>query len=395
MARSSKSVCIVRQGPNDPLLQREYRALQGAGLDVDVIMEKVSGRPWRETIDGVRFYRLPLQRQRAGKVRYVLDYVGFAVLATLLLTALHLRRRYRVVQVTTMPDFLVFAALPAKLLGARVIGFFKEPTPELGGLLTGSAKMERILARVEQLSIRFCDEVLTVTEQLRGVYLGRGADPAKIGVVLNPTEPPERIVDRPERSNGDQFLLFTHGSVEHRYGHETVLRALQLLRKDVPEARLVFCGRGGDLDDVLGLIDELDLHDAVDYLGFVSEDELWEAMGGADVGIVAQLSSTYSNLVHTVKMYEYLHAGLPVVLSRLDSAAAYFDDGCLSFFTPGDHESLCEVLLALHDDREELARRGRCARKLYDVYGWPAQRRAYLAAFDRYVELAPLAERTS
>lgn len=385
-------VCIVRQGPDDPMLQREYRALRDAGVEVDVIMERVPGRPWREVVDGVRFHRLPVQRRRSGKVRYVLDYSAFAVLAGLLLTVLHLRRRYKVVQVTTMPDFLVFAAAPAKWTGAHLLGFFKEPSPELGEVLTGSPKLGAILARLERRAIAFCDEVLTVTEQLAALYVERGSDPAKIGVVLNPSEPLAPTdsgctadCSLCDTTGPDSFVLFMHGSVEHRYGHETVLHALQLVRKEVPHARFVFCGKGGDLDRVLALVDDLDLHDAVDYLGFVSEAELCHAMERADVGIVAQLESAYSNVVHTVKMYEYMHAGLPVVASRLHATAAYFDDDTIAYYEPGDHDSLAEVLVALHDDRDELARRSRRARTAYERHGWPTERERYLAAFAPHV----------
>lgn len=379
--RSPKHVCIVRQGPNEPTLQREWRALRDAGFTVDVIHEWERGSPWHEVTEGVHLYRLPVRRGRSGAFRYVVDYLAFFALATILLSVLHVRRPYRYVQVTTMPDFLVFCAVPAKLLGARVIGFFKEPTPELGGVLTGSTRVEAVLRTIERPSLWFCDRVLTVTDELRSLYVSRGADGAKISVVVNSTE--ELHHTDPERPIGDpsEFRIFMHGSIEHRYGHETVLRALSALRASVPGATFTVCGKGTYVDSFMRLVDELDLNDSVQYLGFVPEDELAEAMGRADVGVVAQLSSPYSNVVHTVKMHDYMDAGLPIVASRLDATAASFGPTDIAYFEPGDPASLFDVLLSLHNDRAELARRARASRSLHRRAGWPAERPKYLAAF--------------
>ncbi|MGE0140281.1 MAG: glycosyltransferase, partial [Ilumatobacteraceae bacterium] len=358
--------CIVRQGPTEPTLQREWRALTSAGFDVDVICERARGRPWREELDGVRVYRLPITRGRSSAMRYVFDYAAFFVLATVLLTLLHVRRRYRFVQVSTMPDILVFAALPAKLTGARVVGFFKEPTPDLGLVVTGSPRIERVLRRIELRSVAFCHHALTVTEDLRQHYIDRGVDGSKLRVVLNCTE--ERWAQPPPRPTGDrdQFAIFMHGSVEPRYGHETVLRALAELREMVPAATFTFCGKGNHVDAVLRTIDELGLRDRVRYLGFLDADELTKEIEQADVGIVAQLSSPYSNVVHTVKMFDYMDAGLPIVASRLSATFAAFGPDDIAYFEPGDPRSLSDTLLRLHTDRDELARRGRAARALHE-----------------------------
>ena len=73
-----------------------------------------------------------------------------------------------------------------------------------------------------------------------------------------------------------------------------------------------------------------------------------EELRPADVGIVAQESPPYSNLVHTIKMYEYLFFGKPVQHSLLKTVEAYFDEKSLNFFEPGNPESLAEGMLILY-----------------------------------------------
>ena len=105
-----------------------------------------------------------------------------------MLTVLHFRRRYELVQVHSLPDPLVFAALVPKLTGARVVLDLHECMPEFFATKFGlplDHRAVRLIGAAEQASIRFADFAITCTEQMREAFVGRGADPDKIGVVLN------------------------------------------------------------------------------------------------------------------------------------------------------------------------------------------------------------------
>ena len=78
---------------------------------------------------GVTITGLPAALRRQGLLRYASTTPGSGALVASTLTVRHLRRPYAVIQVNTMPDFLVFAAIVPKLLGSRVIAYMKEPTP--------------------------------------------------------------------------------------------------------------------------------------------------------------------------------------------------------------------------------------------------------------------------
>jgi hypothetical protein len=115
----------------DPRVRREAEALAEAGYTVDVICLRDQGEPYRSEVNGVRIYRVPLRRCRGGFLRYLFEYLAFFVLSGLLLSALQLRRRYRLVHVHNMPNFLVFATLLPRLFGAKVILDMHDPMPEL------------------------------------------------------------------------------------------------------------------------------------------------------------------------------------------------------------------------------------------------------------------------
>ena len=385
-----RRVCLVRQRDYYELsLRREAEALRDAGYDVDVVCLREPGGPAREVVDGVTLHRLPLRRRRGGPVGYVFDYLGFFLAATVKVAMLHVERRFAAVQANSMPDVLVFTALVPRLMGARVLAFMKEPTPELGETKYGSRRLGRLLVRVEQAALRFADVAFTVTEDLRETYVARGADPDKIVVVLNGPDARHLLVHRgaaaavPAPADPGTFTVLCHGLVDERYGHDLMVRAAALTRDHLPGLRLRITGEGDYVDELRALIRAEGVEDRVQYLGWVDMPALVAELERADAGIVAQKSSPYSNLVHTNKMYEYMLFDVPVVASRLRSTARYFGDDAVQYFEPGSAESLADALVALHADPERGAALVRTARERCRAFGWDAQREIYLSGYER------------
>jgi glycosyltransferase involved in cell wall biosynthesis len=119
----------------------------------------------------------------------------------------------------------------------------------------------------------------------------------------------------------------------------------------------------------------------VQYLGFVPLDQLVSELAQADVGVVAQLASSYSHLVHTGKMYDYLAFGKPVIVSRLQAVRAYFDEDSLCFFTPGDADDLARSILELYQHQDRRRALVENSQKRYDQYKWDRQKEIYLSVY--------------
>ena len=383
--RGRGRVCLVRQRDYYELsLRREAEALRDAGFDVDIVCLREPGSPAVEVDSGVTLHRLPLRRRRGGPLNYVLDYLGFFLAATGTVAKLHLQRPFRVVQANSMPDVLAFTALVPRLLGAKAIAFMKEPTPELGETKYGSRRLGRVLQWVEQAALRYVDLAITVTEDLKEVYVARGADPDKIVVVLNGPDARHLLEHRTDSARRDPryFTAVCHGLVDDRYGHDLMVRAVALTADRLPGLRLRITGTGDYVEELQRLIESEGVPDRVQYLGWVDMPTLVAELQSADVGIVAQKGSSYSHLVHTNKMYEYMLFDLPVIASRLRSTARYLGDDAVQYFEPGSAESLADALVALHDDPDRRAGLVETARECCRSLGWDAQKQIYLAAFD-------------
>lgn len=381
----AKRACIVRQGnyPYDLLVRREAEALASDGFEVDVICQYSSKDPAEEAINGVHVYRLPIRLNRDGVIPYVAGYVWFFFLAAYKLTVLHLRHRYSIVQVNTLPDFLVFATLIPRLMGAKVGLVMYEPMPELWATLYNKRLIVRPLEIIQRLAIGYANVVFAVTQQQKETFVARGANADKIAVMLNvpDTRAWEQLVPERVDTGNEHFTLICHGRIEERYGHDTIVQAVNMVKDHIPNLRLRVLGNGYYVDEFLAQVKALGLETRVQYLGWVSLQKMVEELCYADVGIVAQKASPYSNLVHTGKMYDYLAFGKPVLASRLGAVRAYFDEDALCFFEPGNAASLAQGILDLWQHPEKRRAMVENSQRLYDQYRWEKQREIYLSTY--------------
>lgn len=385
----TRTVCIIRQAiyPNDLLVRREAETLCQAGYETHVIclkrLEADAAGQLEETINSVHVHHLPLERKKTSTLRYLFDYFSFALMAGYQVTRLHFKRHLDIIQVNNMPDLLVFSTIIPKLLGTKVIAMMYEPTPEIWEDLR-KTHPPLILGTVQRMALNFVDLSFTVTQQMKDVFVSRGISPEKIRVVLN--APEEKFLytgqlTPPDHPKNDGFVLICHGAIEERYGLDTVLEAVSLARTQIPNLRLKILGKGTYVTRMLELRKQLQLEDCVEYLGYVPLDQMNEELQAATVGIVAQKSSSYSNLVHTGKMYDYIAFGKPIIASRLKATEAYFDDKALAYFEPSNAQSLANAIIDLYDHPEKGEEFVRNARELYLKYCWESQKEIYLSSY--------------
>lgn len=400
MGNTRDTVCLVEHGyyPLGPNLERVAQALVEDGLDVHVICLRGEREAKHEAVDGVDVHRLPVGRRRGRFGRYIIEYNVFFFLASLTLMVLDLKHRFRVVQVSTMPDYLVFATLVPRLAGARVVLYAHEPAPELF-----EATVDRWYSRpfagamrlVEKLCLKYAHRAVTVTREMRDNFGARGADVNKITVVED--VPGDRVfrVDRyghlsekitAVRKDGrrkGRYRVFCHGPIEQRHGLDLVVRAVAHLKDDIPGLEFRFVGEGDSdyASRLLAMAAELNVDDRVSYLGLVSFETLIEEILTADITVVPVRRNSYSVLVHAAEMYEYIALQKPVVVSRLDSVAAYFPDDSLVFFEPDNAVDLGEKLRYVFAHPEEMNTRIERAAEIYETYRWDREKKKCLGVF--------------
>lgn len=384
-------ICLIRQFyyPLDIRVRREVEALIGAGHEVDVICLRRPDEPARELTGRLRVHRVGVSHRRGGVLSYLTQYGSFFAAAMWLAGWKHLRRRYDIVQVNSMPDALVFAAMVPRLLGARVVLDLHECMPEFLGTKFGAGPGHpavRVVGWLEQASIRFADAAITCTDQQREAFVRRGASPAKIGVILNAADESVFDITRfPPRPRQDgTYTLICHGSVEAHYGLDTVIRAVALLKDEMPELRFEIYGDGTQVGELRRLALDLGVQDQIYFSdGYAPMDDLLQAIASADAGVVAMKRDAFRDLTHCNKMYDFIAMGKPALLSRTRSVEAYFTPESFAYFTSDDPHDLAAAIRRMAADPERAAQQVKEASRVNEPYRWPHQRERYLAMVQR------------
>lgn len=381
------AVVVFSYYPADPRVRRAAEALVQQGMSVEVICLRQTGSELQHgSFNGVDIFRVPLKRHRGGKIAYVWQYLSFILVSSAMLASRQRRRHYDVVHVHNMPDMLAFSAFVPKLFGARVILDLHDPMPELMMTifgLRGDSLSVRLLKRLEKLSIRFVDRVLTVNLACKKIFGARSCPPEKIQVIMN--SPDEGIFEfRPFadpglRKSGQPFVLMFHGSIVERHGLDLAVQALAAVRKSIPAAELRIYGQKTPfLEQVMNSLLEPELQNSVRYLGAKNLEQIAAAIDECDVGVIPNRRSIFTELNTPTRIFEYLARGKPVIAPAAPGIEDYFDREQLIFFQLGDADDLArriEYVYAHPDQVGEIVKRGQ---RVYLDHLWSREKSRFV-----------------
>jgi glycosyltransferase involved in cell wall biosynthesis len=365
---------------SDPRPRREAEALQRAGMEVQVLcLRPDSATPRRQTLNGVEVLHLPLKRRRAGKLVYIAQYGWFLTCAFSVLAIRCLRRRYHIVHVHNMPDFLVFSALVPRWGGAKVILDLHDPMPELFRSIYNLPEEHNIvrwLKHMERRSIAFADLVLTPNLAFKELFTARSCPIGKIETVMNSPESsifdPQKFASANRQPAQDKpFVVMYHGLIVERHGLDLAIRAVARLRSRVPRLQLHLYGETTEYSQkMMNLVRELKLEDVVHAHGFKPLEEIARDISQIDLGVIPNRLSSFTAINFPTRIFEYLAMHKPVLVPRTKGISDYFSSEDILYFEAGNIDELAAKMewayqhpVELHDVMER-------GRKVYDRHRW-------------------------
>jgi glycosyltransferase involved in cell wall biosynthesis len=381
-------ICIVRNKPYASLVpnKRNAAALVAAGYEVDIVCMRAPGEESKGTVAGTTVYRLPLKNHRGGVFRYVLEYSAFFFMAFFKVSWLYLRRRYKIVEVSGIPDFLVYTAIVPRLLGASVVLNFFDHTPDYFQekySLDPHDFRVKFLRFLERTSARWAHHVFTTQVVTRDLLASRGVPMARMSVI--PNVPDETVFYRTgeKRSDDGKFRLITHGSLLEIYGIETLIKAVPVLVKDIPQLEVKIVGDGEYRPQLERLVQSIGVAKYVVFTGMVPQAKVPGHIAQADIGIVA-VHCKFPALSN--KLFEYLAMGKPAVVTSISANVAHFDANSVMFFEPDNEQGLARCVLELYRNPEKRAALAEGGLAAYQKYRWSVTKAEYLKVFERLTQ---------
>ncbi|OFV84870.1 MAG: hypothetical protein A2W26_11905, partial [Acidobacteria bacterium RBG_16_64_8] len=313
----------------------------------------------------------------------------FFVLSSALLARLHLRHRFRVVHVHSLPDFQVFCAVPEKALGARVVLDLHEAMPEILAArlrVPLSSPLSRFALTLERLSCSFADRVVLVTDQRFRLLSRRGLDPRKGVVVMNspdrdplalpPTEPL-----RAKLGLDGRWVLVQAGGVNEERDLETLIRAAGVLNASHPSTVILF-GRGdAGYRERLRMIASAEAP-SLDFRleDWVPPEDVLRYVGLSDVGVVTYERNPLTELAAPHKVFEFVAARRPLVLADLEGLLSVWDDAAV-YYTPGDPVDLAAKIRRVIEEPGLPEQLVAAAKTVYERCAWPHSRDALVRMY--------------
>lgn len=363
--------------PDDPRVRRESEAMTESGLSVDVICARYSYQSKQENVNNINVHRIKNYFRPQNKFSYIWNYIHFMILAFFKLIILSFKKRIHLVHVHNMPDFLIYVGLIHKLFGTKLILDMHDPSPEMFMTkfeLSESHKMIRIIKTIEQQCIQLADAVFTPNIAFKNIFISRGADPAKITIIMN--SPMENIFNlnvKPTQKD-DKFTVMYHGSIVHRYGLDLAIQAVNQLKDKIPEIQFEVYGESEFLPYCTNLAKSLGCENRIHIHGQQSLEVISNAIADVDLGIVPNRISVFTQINFPTRVFEYLSLKKPVIVPATKGILDYFKETDLYFYQNDTADEIANLIWDVYQDREKSRLKTEAAYQVYKKNCWELQK---------------------
>ncbi len=218
---------------------------------------------------------------------------------------------------------------------------------------------------MEKLFTRMPDLIVAISEKVRDDLVSLGADARRIRVVENGVDFKRIQRIRPAEESSD--IIFVGRLVPHKRV-DMLLRAVRLLKTDMPDIRCLVVGEGPERPRLEKMAEELGLTENVRFLGHVEDhDDVIALMKASKVFV---LPSTREGFPNTI--LEANASGLPVlVVIHPKNAGAWAIRNCENGLRAklSEHD-IAEKIRVILSDEVLLARMRRSALEFAKEHDW-------------------------
>lgn len=233
-------------------------------------------------------------------------------------------KQYDLVYVSSPPIFPAFAGVLIKyLMGTRLTLELRDVWPDAiapHSPLNHSPISYKVLKQLEQLLYDHADRLVTVTpestEMIRPLSNGTPVSMIRNGIDDRTFKP--NPYSNPTSKN--KFVVGYVGSFASQHDIQTLLKAASLCQDD-PEISFHIIGSGKREYEFRSLLKTFELTN-VHWIGLVPHTDIPNYISEFDVAVNPILESAATRSSVTVKFYEYLACGIPIINSACGAADA-------------------------------------------------------------------------
>ncbi len=211
---------------------------------------------------------------------------------------------------------------------------------------------------LEGLVLRGADQVICVSEILKGFLIRYGLPANKVHAIPNgidpeafkPSAPDPEILARYDLQG--RVVVGYVGSFQFFSDRRAFIDLAKALCVNNPEVRFLFVGEGAIGGELRRMAEESGIGGRTIFTGMVPHSEVPRYLSAMDI-LISPYRDDYLFYGSSMKLLEYMAVGKPTVITALGQIKELVHDGCNGMlYEPGDYRAMAAKLETLARDRE-------------------------------------------
>ena len=227
---------------------------------------------------------------------------------------------------------------------------------QIGKLVSKFSNWEKY----EKKYLELADLVITVAEPLRKNYLEK-YKLLENRIITVPNTPARKIynlnnVDKriTEKYRTD-FIIFYAGGIDILRGIDTAIIALKKIKREIPNAKILLCGKIVKPYDPFKTAKEYSLEDSVIFDGWIKEEDLPSYIAASDVCFFTPPASREEiNKTIATKIYQYAVMQKPIIVSDAQMMKEFVEKNKLGLaIKTGDSNGFADAVIEIEKNRNK------------------------------------------
>lgn len=294
--------------------------LSEAGHELEVLTVRPTAELAPSALDEERSYRVkrsPVLRDRTGYVRGYLPYLSFDVP---LFFRVLFGRKVDVIVVEPPPTTGFFVRIAAWIRRTPYVYYAADVWSDATKLTGASPSIVRLVAKIEHWALGGARLVLATSPEVEQRLVEIGVRSA-VTMVGNGVDVSAFAPDLLPSQSTEPFFVYG-GTAAEWHGAEVFVRAMEIVQKRYPLARLCFIGGGSQKEKLIGLAKRLKLRGA-EFLDPVPPEQFGSILASATASLASVRPGTAYEFAFPTKLYGSVAAGVPLIFAGAGPAADF------------------------------------------------------------------------
>lgn len=244
-------------------------------------------------------------------------------------------------------------------------------------------KYHEMIRQFDSCIIPHCDQIITVSEAIRG-YVLQCDSRANVNVVTN--VPILNKLDQTRKKTNHFPVVCYEGHIRFERGLKELLEMTEKISRFYPDFRLIMVGEAIGEERVFleQTVEEKKLSNNVQVTGWQTPQKAAEWLAQCDVGLHIYTDLPYCHLSLSNKLFNYMRAELAIIsVDYPEVGRVIRDSGCGILIRDLNSDQWVAAIIKLIEDKDSIESMKEKSREAYmNTYNWEVEKHKLLRVYN-------------